>query len=416
MYDGAWHLSTLFLPGMDVIKLRQLDLLSASDTDRALFDLAFPEFARRAEGRNVLTVVPPLAKEGGESESYDLTESDFALLHEISKPRRFSGGNDLDRGRYYSVVGSRESTSDDGTLIAEIEEYWNLDAIFHTGYVRLYDQGMANDRRRLAEVGIRANGDPSTLICVFWPLHKRHVTEAARIRGRGRPATVVMGLRVKTKEIPLAGVLDLRQLEGQSELLELIRSSGFLRAQTFNLDAHDAFFRSLPLLMAEQRGGTIFHQYLGLNLRRSGVRGLVYPSARCDAGVELVDGRLRQWIGWCFIDFLGLVCPESTMFEAASGTLESYWRDPRFSDVARIQASDAGPYKGTFSVVGVEHDRWAMFSTAIQEAQKLADDTLEGDGDPRVFSIEESNAMTASLRERVVGKWSVLRRETNSSH
>ena len=54
------------------------------------------------------------------------------------------------------------------------------------------------------------------------------------------------------------GVLDLRQPKGQGELVEIIRSSEFLRSKFQDPESPDLFLHCLPTMMAEQRGGTMF--------------------------------------------------------------------------------------------------------------------------------------------------------------
>lgn len=66
---------------------------------------------------------------------------------------------------------------------------------------------------------------------VLFPLHERHITAAADLLGRGRPTTVILALRARVSEIDSGGVLDLRCPGGQRELVELVRSSKFLRSK-----------------------------------------------------------------------------------------------------------------------------------------------------------------------------------------
>jgi len=287
------------------IILRQLDLDTASVTERRLFDLAHPEFVKRAEGRRTLTLPLPPPSKTNESHLHTLGETEFPLLHELTKPRRYAGGSDLGFQRYHAVVGNEDALSDDGTLISEIQEYSDPDRIFHTGSVLLFDGAMPTDRQHLADIGVEWDHDPSTIICAFFPLHERHITAAADLLGPGRPTTVILGLRARVSEIDSGGVLDLRCPSGQRELVDLVRSSEFLRSKFADPDNRDLFLHCVPTMIAKQRGGTFFHAYVGHALRRRGVRGLIYPSARRDAATEVVNGNLARWTGWCFVDYRG---------------------------------------------------------------------------------------------------------------
>ena len=154
------------------IILRQLDLDTASVTERRLFDLAYPGFAKGVEGRRTLTVPLPPPSATNASRLHTLGETEHALFHELTKPRRYAGGSDLGRQRYHAVVGSEDALSDDGTLISEIQEYWDPDRVFHTGSVALLDGATPKDRQHLADLRVEWDHDPSTIICVFSPLHE----------------------------------------------------------------------------------------------------------------------------------------------------------------------------------------------------------------------------------------------------
>jgi len=387
------------------IILRQLDLDTASVTERRLFDLAYPGFAKGVEGRRTLTVPLPPPSATNASRLHTLGETEHALFHELTKPRRYAGGSDLGRQRYHAVVGSEDALSDDGTLISEIQEYWDPDRVFHTGSVALLDGATPKDRQHLADLRVEWDHDPSTIICVFSPLHERHITAAADLLGCGRPTRVILPLRARVSEIDSGGVLDLRCPSSQRELVELMRSSEFLRSKFADPDDPDLFLHCVPTMMAEQRGGTIFHAYVGHTLRRRGVRGLIYPSARRDAATEVVNGDLARWTGWCFIDYRGAPEVTASSFESFADYLEKLWRPAIFSDAARICRSTNPVYAGSFSVTGLEDDRWRLISTIEQNAEKQAAEILLGTKGPSAFSPEESESLSRTLRELIGKEW-----------
>jgi hypothetical protein len=390
------------------IILRQLDLNTASETERRLFDLAHPEFAQRVQGRGTLTLPLPTPSKTNESRLHRLGEADFPLLYEQTKPRRYAGGSDVGFQRYHAVVGSEEASSDDGTLISEIQEYSDPDRIFHTGSVVLFDGAMAKDRQLLAELGVEWDHDPSTIICAFFPLHERHITAASDLLGPGRPTTVILALRTRLSEIDSEGILDLRCLSGQRELVELVRSSEFLRSKFDDPDDRDLFLHCIPMIIAAQRGGTFFHAYVGHTLRRRGVNGLIYPSARRDAATEVVNGNLARWTGWCLIDYRGTPLVKANVFESFAEYSEELWRPAILSDAARIVGSTNPVYAGSFSVTGVENDRWRLISAIKRNAQKRAAEILLGTKGPRAFSLEESELLSRALREPISKEWKDL--------
>ena len=253
----------------------------------------------------------------------------------MSKPRRYAGGRDLGRQRYHGVVGSEDAVSD-GTLVSEIQEYWDPYQVFHTGDVMLLDGGRPQDRQHIRDFHLQWDHDTSTIICVFCPLHKSHLTAAAELVGKDEPTSVVASLRARVTEIDSHGVLDLRHPGGQTEFVELLRSSDFLRSKFSDPASPDLFLHCVPTLMAEQRGGTVFHAYVGYMLRKGGVRGLIYPSARRDAATEVINGALTRWTGWCFVDYKGAPEVKETLFGLFEDYLDVLWKPAVFSEIARI--------------------------------------------------------------------------------
>jgi hypothetical protein len=158
-------------------------------------------------------------------------------------------------------------------------------------------------------------------------------------------------------------------------------------------------------MMAEQRGGTIFHACVGRTLRRRGVRGLIYPSARRDAATDVVNGDLPRWTGWCFIDYRGAPEVTASVFESFADDPEELWRSAIFGDAARIVHSTNPVYAGSFSVTGLEDDRWRLISTIKQNAKKRAAEILLGTKAPRAFSLEESESLSRALRELISKEW-----------
>lgn len=400
---------------MPVITLRQISPDVGTEPAQHLFDLAFPEFLRRAQARQVPTFPLPPAAAIGESRIHYITDSERYLLHEMTKPRRYAGGRDLGPRNYYTVAGSENPPSDDGTLVSELHEYWNPDWIFHTGNVMLLDGGNPADRRRIAELHIQWDQNPSTIICIFWPLHKNHVTAAARLAGRDEPMSVVLFLRASVTETSSDGVLDLRHPKGQAEFVQLVRTNRFLRSKLTDPKDPDLFLLCIPTLMAEQRGGSVFHAYVGEILRRRGAHGLIYPSARRDVATEVVDGILTRWTGWCFVDYAHAPEVQDAPFEAFENYLDQLWTPTAFSGGARIHRSSDPLYSGSFAVQGLEDDRWNLISAIIENAQKLVAEVFADARKPRWFSREESESLSRTLKELTRKRWSENRSDSETN-
>jgi hypothetical protein len=230
------------------------------------------------------------------------------------------------------------------------------------------------------------------------------VTAAAQLVGSAEPITVVLFLRTTVTEIDSDGVLDLRIPQGQGELISILQSSNFLRGKFSNLGP-DSFLQCVPTLMAEQRGGTIFHVYIGHMLRKRGVRGLIYPSARCDAATEVVNGALARWAGWCFVDYGGAPEVATTLFDSFEDYLEKLWNPATFSEGVRILRSTDEAFSGSFSVVGLEDDRWNLISAIAATAREHVIELVGQDGRPVSFSQEQSESLSRELRELAARRW-----------
>ena len=145
------------------------------------------------------------------------------------------------------------------------------------------------------------------------------------------------------------------------------------------------------------------------------MRGLIYPSARRDAATEVVNGVLTRWTGWCFVDYVGAPEVPDTMFEKFEAYLEKLWIPSTFSGAARIYRSSDPLYSGSFTVRGLEDDRWSLISAITETAEKRANKIFAKEKRPRGFSREESESLSRALREEAAKRWNERRPDAEAN-
>ena len=71
----------------------------------------------------------------------------------------------------------------------------------------------------------------------------------------------------------------------------------------------DRFDQILPELLVQDRGGGGLSTATGLLLRYAGADALIFPCARSDASVEVLDGKVVSSSGWNLVDYTGAPPP-----------------------------------------------------------------------------------------------------------
>ena len=211
-------------------------------------------------------------------------------------PRRFDGDRTLPPGRY-STVCVDSTGSDGGTLAREMTFY--MDARVAEGHVEVYDGTVPAHDEMIVALGLTARSP--RLVLRYMPF--------AQPGDREAPHGVLTTVELELREVRVPGVLDLRRTSAAAWLCRTISRSSVVtpdgtRFRCFPMrpdldDPADMW----PSLMDQARGGGNFHKIVGLYLRALGVSGVVFPSARGDARVTVVDGEPIDQHGWSFVDF-----------------------------------------------------------------------------------------------------------------
>ena len=214
--------------------------------------------------------------------------------------RRFAGDFTLSRGSYYSVCND-EYGNDQGTLVGELSAY-RVPAL--TGEIFVYDLVMPDQAELLHE----HCDAPAGFVVELRPTEKGPNPVALKLFQANLisldqptlPFMIFMPLAIERFEVPR--VLDLRQLEAQQWLTRFLPEGNDILSMP-NARKLESFKEMLPSFLTPDRGGSDLTNSIGFLLRKSGVNGLVFPSARSDVKCEFLNGHLNDFKGWNFVDY-----------------------------------------------------------------------------------------------------------------
>jgi hypothetical protein len=215
---------------------------------------------------------------------------------------------------------------------------------------------------------------PSILI-TFHPLDGRPHPFAARYNKLAAPFLVWIPLRITRERI--SGVVDLRlpytAARFTKQISGLTFPSGDKRMSCFPLKRPLGDFRRLIPTLLEHHlgGGPAFCSLAGIYLRKLGVSGLIYPSARVDSFVKVNGNRVVESSGWNFVDYrrskspavdfiidLDRAWPSKVGLYATA--FDKDLPSMPYEDV-KLQCRRKGPAQGTWSVTGLQTWQEAMF-------------------------------------------------------
>jgi hypothetical protein len=251
-------------------------------------------------------------------------------------PRRYDGDGTLPGGRYSTICDA--SGNDNGTLVNELREYANPQAT--DGHLEIEDAL-----------------EDSQIYLRFYPFNQE----------KSELLMMVKGIQYEIRSVSIPGVLDLRRPDAANWLartisrLELEHNGA--RLPCFNREPLDAFPQLLGPLFDQCRGGGNFSIIVGSFLRRLGLAGLVFPSARSDAQVHFQAGEVTSSRGWSFVDYREADPPSILgFFERRPGWPSPLVREGgddnvsggvAFAEFVRFVTTDYKESDGGFSVSGL---------------------------------------------------------------
>jgi tetratricopeptide (TPR) repeat protein len=228
--------------------------------------------------------------------------------------RRFSGENNLPSQRYWSVC--LDASGDDGqTLCRELFEYTDLRI---PGLVFVSDTSDAALMKALTAIGMPQPLVHGILVFLLPPPENdqrrayHHLLgpvlstlhgpqESARDKWDGLS---IVFIPTELSEISIDEVVDLRQPAAQEWLFRFFKDGdGAVSIKTAETPI-TGFAGMLPSLIYPEYGGSGVTKCIGSWMRSVGIQGLVFPSARSNASIEVDKyGAVRAFHGWNFVDY-----------------------------------------------------------------------------------------------------------------
>lgn len=353
--------------------LKQIDADGLKPIGQIVLDRGFPQFLSWVDfsedaAHNVMT-------------SRGRGVSDF---YRPPRARRFAGDETLPRGRYYTVCRNSRG-NDSGALIGELYAYYHVDS---AGVIAIVDSADEESIHQLRESGVwKLPPRQAPFISVRFAPWQNKANPIAKLFDVEPPKALSVLLPLTIRRTRIDHVLDLRQPEAARwfahHFSRLVVNAG--------TDAEPKWIRCcpdrpplesieamLPTLLTQEQGGGLFCQMVGSWLRQHGVNALVYPSARSDVTVEVMDGAVVDSSGWNLVDYRDAAAPRLRLFFDESNYWEEKVRvgpglgvgellenDPYMA--AQVDYVSEGPRAGSWRVLGI-----VAIKDAIMTAQRKA--------------------------------------------
>jgi|GEM_PF-4629123 len=292
--------------------------------------------------------------------------------------RRYAGGSDLPRGRYYSIC---DSQGDDGSTLAyELRHYYDPKV---SGEVDVYD--LADKRnyqflyRKYAYIWSDGSFPNDGILLVYKSRHgcpNPFHTYWSRITDKD-DTTIVEAVkefpfpvRFNTKKVKLSNVIDLRIPEVQEWLVKSLQEGidkthfvyrtdedTFLSSQCFLIKGKKPvdFYDLLPSLLCFYTGGTPVTEAIARWLRNIGTKALIYPSARANAAVEMKNGEMIHSEGWCLVDYTDSEPPD---MESIFRIFQPDEWGSQYYSVKTVIYSENSPSYGSWKIIENTESKW----------------------------------------------------------
>ncbi|MEM7774444.1 MAG: hypothetical protein AAF732_02460 [Pseudomonadota bacterium] len=292
--------------------LKQIRMDRLPEDQKWLFSIACPEFNVRPLFRHELDVLRAFLTTGSKP------KDDRSFKVPAHSERRFAGGYDLPRSKYYAVWDS-SAGSDYGTLKAELSAYQSL---------------IWSGPQIIDDTQCWSSSDvvPDDLMSKL-PKYANHIVYLM-FHSPGRPhRTIASDGRIRVNElyknpdtqqtlavsawpytimaVEKANVFDLREQSAQLWLMRLLTEVKIFSGITEGWTREEQLFEELrfpkvlQLILGRSRGGNVVTDLIGAYLRRFGVAGMIFPSARADCLLRYEGPDVAQSFGWNFVDYEG---------------------------------------------------------------------------------------------------------------
>lgn len=311
------------------------------------------------------------------------------VMFQPAQFRRYAG-HEFNRGRYHSVALD-ELGQDWNTLVGELRAY--RDPTDTETFVRVWEGSQIPPGHYPDLPPKIAQVLPACIVVEVMPANRLFQLVFATTRGQigSKDSNVFrddVGVDVillpHLQRVEIDNVVDLRDPQTRASFFDV-----FAVGQEIDVDASQVqykrigggnirrFAEMLPELLHPKLGGDAtsgsggLTQSIGDYLRSAGVAGLVYPSARTDTFVEVLNGSVTRFGGWNFVDYRGSEPLARKAFVQAGP-----WSLVGLDNVS-IQAPDAGPYTESFKVTGQAAMNNSIYEESASQSLRRA---MDADG------------------------------------
>ncbi len=377
------------------LKAIRADALTSSQL--AATRLAFPGFYEEPKANPI------------DVERHELKKKDpSSLPGNLQSPftyRRFAGGPDLPRARYYSVCIDA-SGHDHQTLASELMAYLDPKQSGEVNVLDLSDPGLSKLCAYYTSLWPNAGEFEKTVVAIFYsrpgiptPFVEKHTEATGDPTGRMKEVTPAFPVFFPTqvtsetitkcidirlpevqnwlyselrKGIPNvvyyysgAGVKKELALDESSQMLvgkdnpdphekmvtgtdTVLRFASFPEGKKVLNETNGTFSDLVPMLMSYFKGGSPVTDTIGVWLRRLGANALIFPSSRTDPFCKIVNGRFDTARGFNLVDFREAPPPPSvaTLIEEPVS-----WAELKFG-VSLVCGVPGGIYEGSWETRG----------------------------------------------------------------
>lgn len=291
----------------------------------------------------------------------DEQTAEVATLREVLKQgvpiklrrhRRFSGGDGLLPRNCYSSLCKNAAGDDGGSLSRELLAYIDPRV---PGTVFATDSTDAGLHEYLGGGLTILPGFCATYILVFAPTDRDDraafneiYRDLMNLIDGFDQSVFAFALETRVDECTIDNVLDLRLPRTQQWFFEhFVNGDGVFL--TKNGGTAREFYDLLPTLMHPALGGTDVTHAIGSWMRVNGANGLIFPSSRSDASVQIRNGELVDWHGWNFVDYRTAKDIPATELTSSQGG----WPDFLQSG-AQVAVVPGGEMMNSWKVMGLQ--------------------------------------------------------------
>lgn len=290
--------------------IKQVPTTLLNEIAQTVLDTVFPTFSNTVEFDPAQTLEAVKGDLGGrQGEFLDAVAKVLAEKgpRDERQERRYAGDRNMSRGRYFTVCND-PGGDDSQTLCRELFAY--IDSAV-PGWAFVGDPWDSQLYKTLGGDDLPDVYRRCVYVILLEPLNEneqtvyQHAYSPVLKRLASPHGLKLLPIPVRWYDVEIPHVLDLRRPEAQDWFFHFFRAGdGAILIKP--AEPARSFFEMLPAMYHPYRGGSGVTAGIGSWLRVMGVDGLVYPSARSDAAIQVgPEGELITARGWNLVLYSG---------------------------------------------------------------------------------------------------------------